>query len=341
VRPEPLSTLRIVQASARVHAWSGEAAVTLAAGAFSATFLPEVGMLGVSMTVHGEELLALPRSLADYRAGMPNGGYTGLPLNAPYANRLSKRRFALEGRRVELDREVAEDRHGTPIHGTMHARAFSIDHLDATGTAARLIASFRHSSGKLLRAFPFEHVVSIAARVDGRGLALTTAITTDERVRVPVSFGWHPFLRVPRSPRAGWRLRLPPRRHAVLDDRLLPTGRECREPAEFVSLADRSFDDHYALGSDRRFELFDRRHRVVVRFGAGFPYAQIYVPPPRQAATGTETEWTTRDFACIEPMTAPVDALVTGAYPVATRSAPFRAKFTILAGTSGPAAVPG
>ena len=53
--------------STRVHTWRGEAAVTLAAGDYTTTWLPGCGMLGVSLTHLGDELIALPRSLADYR----------------------------------------------------------------------------------------------------------------------------------------------------------------------------------------------------------------------------------------------------------------------------------
>jgi galactose mutarotase-like enzyme len=268
-------------------------------------------------------MLALPRSLADYRAGMPAGGYTGLPINAPFANRLSRRRFTLEGRPVVLGRDVAADRHGSPIHGTFQARPFIVDRVEATAARASLVASYHHRDRAVLRAFPFDHSVTITAVLDARALHVTTTVTTRERVAVPVSFGWHPFLQVPGSTRSRWRLRLPAGRHAVLDERLLPTGEEHAEPATTVALARRTFDDHYRLGRDRRFELAGPRGRVVVRLGEGYEYAQIYVPEPDAPV------WATTDFACIEPMTAPIDALVTGSYPVATRARPFRASFAI------------
>ena len=46
---------------------------------------------------------------------------------------------------------------------------------------------------------------------------------------MPVAFGFHPYLRLPGAVRAAWELRLPPRRHLVLDLRGIPTGTGERE----------------------------------------------------------------------------------------------------------------
>src|SRR4051812_6490850 len=94
--------------------------VELRAGDWSAEFLPELGVGGVSLRHRDVELLSLRRGLDSYRQGKT----IGIPLLAPWANRLSRRRFALEGAEVDLDRSplVHEDAHGLPNHGTMAAR---------------------------------------------------------------------------------------------------------------------------------------------------------------------------------------------------------------------------
>ncbi len=307
----------------RVHAWHGEAAVTLVAANYSATFLPDCGMLGVSLTHDGAELLALPRSIDDYRRGMPTGGYTGLPLNAPYANRLARRRFDIEGRAVAISRRAAADRNGLPIHGTLEAQPFVVESIEARRTGVSLVAAMRYDDPGLLAAFPFAHSYRIEASLSARGLAITTLVATDEPGGVPVSFGWHPFLRVPSTARSRWQLGLPSRRHVRLDDRLLPTDGDELEAAEVRPLGSRTFDDHYTLGRDRRFSIAGRDRRVDVRFDEGYGYAQLYVPP--QGMPG----WSTTDFVCIEPMTAPTNALLDGGAARATRANPYAATFTI------------
>lgn len=303
----------------RVHSWRGEAAITLAAGRYTATFLPECGMLGVSFTHDADEVLALPRTISDYRRGMPTGGYTGLPLTAPYANRLATHRFPAGGRAVRVSRRAATDRNRLPIHGLLEGQPFAVESLTTNGNAATLVASFRFDDPALLEEFPFPHRYDIEVELSSQGLAVRTTVTSLERVPVPVSFGWHPFFRVPATPRGRWRVRLPARDHARLDERLLPTGRWRHEPAEDRSLARRTFDDHYALGRDRRFTLTGADRHIDVRFDDGFPYAQIYVP------AADASGWLNTDFICLEPMTATVNALADNIAP----SSPHTATFTV------------
>src|SRR5439155_17532501 len=120
--------------------------------------------------------------------------------------------------------------------------------------------------------------------------------------RVPICFGWHPYFRVP-GPRGLWSLRLPARAHLELDRKAIPTGTSTREPAEEAPLGRPLFDDLYALGRDRVLALEGGGKRLEVRFGSGYPFAQVYAPPGKR-------------FVALEPMTAPIDALVAGTCPV-------------------------
>src|SRR5215217_7465474 len=83
----------------RMGAADGEPAVTLAAGELEATFLPGLGLLGTSLRHRGEELLALPGGVEGYR----DGHVTGLPLPAPWANRLPGWRYRAAGVEVSLE----------------------------------------------------------------------------------------------------------------------------------------------------------------------------------------------------------------------------------------------
>ena len=65
-----------------------------------------------------EELLDLSGGIARYE----QGHQTGLPLLAPWANRLGGRRYEVDGVVVDLDGlELGTDPNGLPIHGTMTA----------------------------------------------------------------------------------------------------------------------------------------------------------------------------------------------------------------------------
>jgi galactose mutarotase-like enzyme len=102
----------------------------------------------------------------------------------------------------------------------------------------------------------------------------------------------------------------------LVDERVIPTGVRVAQRAEEAPLARRTFDDHYALGADRRFALEARGKGVALQFGPTYPFAQLYVP-----ARGS--------FAAIEPMTATIDALGRGLTPLVAPGDRFRAWFTI------------
>jgi aldose 1-epimerase len=295
----------------------GDAGVTISSGLLDATFVPELGMVGVSLRHAGHELLALPGGLDGYRAG----NVTGLPLLAPWANRLGASRYEVEDVVVDLaGLPLHTDGHGLPIHGTMSARPGWEVVATAPGGLTTRFEFGAHPD--LLASFPFPHELRIAVAVDAATLTVdTTVVPTSDR-SVPLSFGYHPYLRLPTARRADTQLRLPGRRHIELDARGLPTGGSHAEDSEFQPLGTRVFDDLYELGDDRRLALASDGRRITLTVGEGYRYAQVFAPP-------------SADFVCLEPMTAPVNALVDGGYHLVRPGESFTARFTLHAEDDG------
>jgi aldose 1-epimerase len=330
----------VSEAALRIGTVEGEAAVTLAAGELEGTFLPGLGLLGTSLRHRGEELLALPGGVAGYRGG----NVTGLPLLAPWANRLPGWRYRAAGTEVDLDGlDLHTDPGGLPIHGTLTAHGgWRLERLAAGDGSAVLQASLDYGAfPELLAAFPFPHRLTVTATVAEATLAVATTLTATGGQAVPVAFGWHPYLRLPGAPRSAWRLLLPDRTHLDLDDRGLPSGKTADEPAEADPVGDRTFDDLYALTddpgpgqdpvadrtyddlyalgrgpADRRLGLEAAGRRLLVGYGEGYDHAQVFAPP------GAE-------FVCLEPMTGPVAALAAGTTPLVEPGGSFTAEFTV------------
>jgi galactose mutarotase-like enzyme len=300
----------------RIGAWRGEPSITLVAGEHDATFLPGCGMLGASLRHRGEEFVAWPRSLAEFRAG----SMTAVPLVHPWGNRLESRAYRVGRKRVDLrGLDLPTDPNGLLMHGNLRGARFDIVRADATARGARLVGRLDYGARPdLLRAFPFPHVVTVAAELSEQALRLTTEIEPTGRAAVPISFCWHPYVQIPGSPRRNWELRWPACERVLVDQRVIPTGARVPQPTERAPLAHRTFDDHYALGTDRRFSLAAGGRRLELRFGPTYPFGQLYVP-----ARG--------NFAAIEPMTATIDALGRGTAPLVAPGDRFRAWFTIAA----------
>ncbi|MEA2438652.1 MAG: aldose 1-epimerase [Thermoleophilaceae bacterium] len=290
----------------------GYPALRLTSGDLAATFVPQLGMIGAGLEHRGEELLGQRKGLPAYEA---KGSTMGIPLLYPWANRLSGLAYQVAWKQVVLDPDsplVRLDPNGLPIHGLLAANPhWRVTEREAGSLEASLDFG---AHPELLEAFPFPHSLRLSIALTPDALTISTTVDADQGSPVPVSFGFHPYLTLPHVPREEWHVELPVKDHLLLDDRGIPTG--ASEPAEALdgSLDDRTFDDAYA-GITGDFVLSGGGRRTSVAFAGGYDYAQVYAPGGQS-------------LICFEPMTAPTNALVTGAIPVvepgATTTAAFR-----------------
>jgi aldose 1-epimerase len=306
--------------SVKLSATGGVTAVHLASSGTEATFLPAVGMLGTSLRRGAQEFLALPGGLAAYRARRA----TGLPLLAPWANRLGGWRYTVAGVDVDLKGlDLPTDGKRLPIHGTMLADPrWEIVRIAANGRSASLVARFDQAGLQdQLRAFPFSHELTFEATVDAAGsVSISLRLRPTGERSVPVSFGFHPYFRLPTGRRSQWMLRLPARRHIELDHRGIPTNGSVQEPEEGDPIGRRTFDDLYELGPDRSVELRHGSAAISLSLDEKYPFLQVFAPPGR-------------GFVCLEPMTAPVDALRSGRCPLVRPGDEFEARFSVSIGS--------
>ena len=301
--------------TAVVASIGGEAAVILSAGETTFTVLPEVGLLGTSLTHRSREYLDVHGGVASARAGHT----TGLPLLAPWANRLDGDTYRVGSRSVDLsDVAVHRDDNGLPIHGSFVGRSgWQIMSMRAQVGSASMAARFDAASDpEVMASFPFPFEIAVGFTVTPGRLTVATTLSATGRRAVPVAFGWHPYFRLPDCDRDVIRVGLPIRGRLILDERGLPTGEEVSESAEIVRLSERSFDDGYRLGRDRQLMLIGGRRRLGVSFDRHYPFAQVYSPPGA-------------DFVALEPMAAPTAALSRADTPMVEPGERFTARFAI------------
>lgn len=289
-------------------------------------FAPGAGMVGYSLTHRGEELLGQSGGLAAYRE---RGSTFGIPLLHPWANRLDGMTYSVGGRRVDLDPARSPlhlDSNGLPIHGVLAAAPYweVVGRSPGNGRAAVAARLDFRAHEELMAAFPFPHELHVQAELQGDTLTVATILLPTGDAAVPISFGWHPYLRLPDVPRSEWWVELPVRRRAALDERGLPTGRTEPVAIEPAPLGGRVFDDHFVELEQRgAFVLEGGGRRIEVELGQGYTVSQVFAPPEGGP------------YICYEPMTAPVNALVSGE---GLRSVPpggsFRAEFRVRVGAA-------
>jgi aldose 1-epimerase len=267
----------------------------LTAGDLEAVFLPDRGMLGVSLRLRGEEFL---RRLENLDAAAAKGSTAGIPFLYPWANRLAVPCFRVAGRDVALDPSSpllhCDDR-GLLIHGVKWALlTWEVIEAKPDRLAARLV----WTDPKLLAVFPFRHKVELTATLRPDNLTIETTILAEDLL--PVSFGFHPYFGITSVPRDKWRLELPAMRKLVVDDRGIPTGKDKAFDHVDAPLGDLNLDAGFSgLDEHPAFSLSGDGRRITLEFLENYRYAQVFAPKGK-------------DFVALEPMTAPTSALTSG-----------------------------
>jgi aldose 1-epimerase len=294
---------------------NANSAVSLLAGDLQAIFWPGSGMLCASLWHRGAELL---RRIDDLEAAKAKGSTAGIPLLYPWANRLDSLRYRAAGRDVVLDpssRLLHFDEHGLSMHGVPWGQlAWDLLEVKADSILARL----DWERPDLLAIFPYPHKLHMAATLEPDSLTLQTTVIASAGSRVPVSFGFHPYVGIPQLPRQEWRIELPVMRRLLLDARGIPTGgHEPFGPIDSV-LGETNFDDGFAVMDEQpAFSLSGAGRRIAITFLEGFAYAQVFAPK-------------NKDYIALEPMTAPTSALTSGqGLHVVEPGAEFRTSFRV------------
>jgi galactose mutarotase-like enzyme len=298
--------------------------VTLVSGTgVEAAIVPRAGMVVTSLTQDGTEVLARRKGLAHYLA---TGSTYGIPLLAPWANRLAATRQVVDGVSFDVvpgQPHVHTDDAGLAMHGLLAGSpAWVVRDARADADSAWLRAVM-HVDERLesFASFPFPHDLDVEMVLRGDVLRVATTLTATSPRPVPVAFGWHPWFAFPDVPRAAWEVHGPLTRQAVLTAAHLPTGEVLDvEPLGGV-LGDRYLDDLFldvAEGSVVSVRAGARS--VAVRYTSGYDVAVVFAP-------------TDLAVACVEPMTAPTDPFA-GRWPLrrVVSESPFEAVFEVALG---------
>lgn len=282
----------------------------------TATYVPEAGMVATSLSDGGVELLGQRRGLQAYLSTQRT---MGIPILYPWANRLSGNSYGVDGAVVTLTPGtggVRTDEHGVPIHGTL--AAFPGWHV-AAARESQLIAELDYAARPgLLASFPFPHLLTLNITLADRTLTVRTTVTATAGARVPLCFGFHPYLQLPDVARAHWRIETPAMRSRPVNAWGIPTGEVEPHDATTELLGDRSIDDGFDdVAEGAVFALSGGSRRIEVHFDKGYTAAQVFAP-------GGE------DVVCFEPMAAPTDSLRRGGYRTASPGQSAVAQFRIV-----------
>jgi len=189
-------------------------------------------------------------SVADFRA---RPGLNGIPLLAPFANRLDQQAFYANGKKYNFDMELGNVRGAIPIHGFMTASPewkMVEAKADATGAwVTNKLEFFKVPA--YMKQFPFAHTLTMTYRVSDGALEVRTRIDNLSNEPMPIAIGFHPSFWLTDSTRDEWTVSIPAKTHWLLDNSKVPTGET--EPIEkmfpdphAIPLTDKVLDDVFS-----------------------------------------------------------------------------------------------
>ena len=263
----------------------------------TATYVPNAGMIGTSLSDDGVELLGQRRGLQAYVSTRQDDGH---PDSVPVGEPVERQRYGVDGAVVTLDprhrrRAHRRARRADPRHAGGLPGLACHQQLGPSSPrnwiSARTPDCWRRSRSRTCWSW--------TSTLADRTLTVRTTVTPTTARAVPLCFGFHPYLQLPDVPRA---------RVADRDaGDAAPSGRRhgAFPPARWTSgrrpqncWATSVFDDGYDEVADGAvFALSGGDRRIEVHFDEGYTAAQVFAPA---AATmwSASSRWPRRPTRC-------------------------------------------
>ena len=275
----------------------------------SVSIIPAIGNLAFSMNVKGQDILFFPFASLDEFKVKPR--QAGIPLLAPWANRLDETAFYANGKRYAFDMELGNVRGPIPIHGLVqNSNRWKVIDIKSDATSARLTSRLEvYRDPAWMQQWPFAHTIEMTHALRDGQLEVQTRIANLSTEPMPIAIGFHPYFQLTDSSRDEWTIAVAARTRWLLAPNKLPTGEI--EPIEkffpnpqAVRLDDYNLDDVFGdlvrdANGRATMALIGKSQRLEVSVGPN--YRAMVIWAPKTAANP--------NFICFEPMAGVTNAL--------------------------------
>ncbi len=217
--------------------------------------------------VNGQNLV---RTSATLEAFVANSGLNGMPLLAPFANRLDETGFYANGKKYDFDLGLGNVR--GPIPGTGYvngSKAWQLVEFKADGKSAWVTCKLDfYKIPEFIKQFPFAHTITLTYRVSDGTLEVHTRLDNLSTQPMPAVIGFHPIYELPDGNRDDWTVSVDAKTHWIEIPQRLPTGET--QPIENFFNADKDRTaihlKNYALIDDVFTDLVrDANGRATMR----------------------------------------------------------------------------
>ena len=173
--------------------------------------------------VKGKDLVRTSAALADFQA---RPGFNGMPLLAPFANRLDETAFYANGKKYNFDLELGNVRGPIPSTGFVNgSRAWQLVEYKSDGKSAWVTCKLDfYRNPQYMKQWPFAHTITMTYRVAEGALEVRTRLDNLSTEPMPVVIGFHPIFELPEGTRNDWTVSADAKTHWIEIPQRLPTG---------------------------------------------------------------------------------------------------------------------
>ncbi len=173
--------------------------------------------------VNGQNLVRTSSSLEAFEA---NSGLNGVPLLAPFANRLDETAFYANGQKYNFDLGLGNIRGPIPGTGFVNGtKAWQLVEFKADGKSAWATCRLDYYRiPEFMKQFPFAHTITLTYRVSDGALEVHTRLDNLSTQPMPAVIGFHPIYELPDGNRDDWTVSVDARTHWIEIPQRLPTG---------------------------------------------------------------------------------------------------------------------
>jgi aldose 1-epimerase len=274
------------------------------------------------MVVKGQNVIRVPfATLEDFRS---RPGLNGIPLLAPFANRLDEQAFYANGVKYRFDMELGNVRGAIPIHGYLSAaKDWTLLEAKADAGAAWVTSKLDFYRNPMwMKQFPFAHTIEMTYRLQDGVLEVRTRVDNLSTQPMPLAIGFHPYFQLTDSIREEWKVSVGARAHWLLAPNKIPTGEI--EPIQKLfpdprSVALKDVDLDHVFGDLERdgqgravVSVTGKSQQLDVLLGPNYRAVVLYSPNPANARGGGAGRGQTAPAT--PPVAAPAPAVqLTGA----------------------------
>jgi aldose 1-epimerase len=248
------------------------------------------------MVVKGQNLIRMTFATVEEFRARP--GLNGIPLLAPFANRLDEQAFYANGKKYNFDMELGNVRGTIPIHGYLSStKDWKLVEAKADGKAAWVTNKLDfYRNPQWMKQFPFAHTLQMTYRLEDGVLEVRTRIDNLSVEPMPVAIGFHPYFQLTDSTREDWTLSVGAKTQWLLAENKIPTGET--EPIEKLfpdprAVPLKDFDLDHVFGDLERdaqgravMSVKGKSQQLEVVVGPNFRSIVLYSPNPANARGG-------------------------------------------------------